>query len=58
MSHNPSEPASDVAIFLMEQYQASLLNAFRSAISSAHYQVDGVKIGKHPLLCLVMKGAM
>ena len=41
----------------MEGYQASSLNAFRSAISSAHDQIDGMTIGKHPLLCLVLKGA-
>ena len=52
---------SDVASFLFyeEGYQASSLNAFRSAISSesAHDQVDGVTIGKRPLLYDVLKGA-
>jgi len=59
---NPvSGPASDVANFLAELYeegyQASSLNFFRSAISSAHNQVDGVTIGKHPMICHVLKGA-
>ena len=60
-SRNPvSGPASDVANFLAELYeegyQASFLNSFRSAISSAHDQVDGVAVGKHPLICCVLKG--
>ena len=59
---NPvSGAASDVANFLAELhrqgYQSSLLNSFRSAISSAHDQVDGVTLGKHPLICRVLKGA-
>ena len=62
MNCNPvSGPASDVANFLAELYeegnQASSLNVFRPAISSAHDQFDGVTIGKHPLLCLELKGA-
>ena len=64
MSYDPaSGSTSDVANFVMELYeegyQASFLNAFRYAISSTHDQilVDGVKIGKHPLLCRVLKGA-
>ena len=61
-SRNPiSESASDVANFLAELYeegyQASSLNSFRSAISSVHDQVDGVTIGKHPMICRVLKGA-
>ena len=61
MSCNPvSEPVSDVASFLAEfheeGYQASSLNAFRSAIS-VHDQVDGVTLGKHPLLCSELKVA-
>jgi len=58
---NPvSGPASDVANFLAELfeegYQTSSLNSFRSAISSAHDHIDGVSIGKHPLICQVLKG--
>jgi len=54
-------PTSDVANFLAELYsqgyQSSSLNAFRSVISSIHDQVDDVTIGKHPLICWVLKGA-
>ena len=58
---NPtSGPASDVANFLAELhqqgYQSRSLNAFRSTISSAHDQVDGVAIGRHPI-CRMLKGA-
>jgi len=56
-----SGPTSDVANFptelYEEGYQASSLNAFRSAISSARDQVDSMTIGKHPLLCHEPKGA-
>jgi len=56
-----SGPASDVANFLAELYeegyQASSLNSFRSAISSVHDQIDGFTIGKHPMICRVLKGA-
>jgi len=62
LSCNPvSGPASDVSSFLAELheegYQASSLNAFRSAISWAHDQIDGVTLGKHPLLCGALKVA-
>ena len=58
---NPiSGPASDVANFLAELhqqgYQSRSLNAFRSAISSAHDQVDGVAIGRHHMICHMLKG--
>jgi len=57
MSRNPvSGPTSDVVNFLTklydDGYQANFLNSFRSAISSGHDQVDGMKIGKHPLLAM------
>ena len=56
-----SGPASDVANFLadlFEQgYQSRSLNAFRSAISSVHDQVDGVAVGQHPTVCRLLKGA-
>ena len=59
---NPiSGPASDVAIFLAELFeeghQSRSLNVFRSAISSVHDQVDGVVVGKHPVICRLLKGA-
>jgi len=37
-------------------YQTNSLNAYRSAISSVHDRVDGVDVGKHPLIARVFKG--
>ena len=52
---------SDVANFLAdlhgEGYQSSSLNVFRSAISSVHDKVDGVEVGKHPMISRLLKGA-
>ena len=36
---------------------ARSLNAFRSAISSVHDRVDGVEVGKHPMVTRLLKGA-
>ena len=56
-----SGPISDVANFLADLhgkgYQTSSLNAYRSAISSVHDKVDDMDVGKHPLVCRVLKGA-
>ena len=56
-----SGPVSDVANFLAdlhgEGYQSSSLNVFRSAISSIHDKVDGVEVGKHPIISRLLKGA-
>ena len=56
-----SGPVSDVANFLAdlhgEGYQSSSLNVFRSAISSVHDKVDGVEVGKHPIISRLLKGA-
>jgi len=56
-----SGPASEVANFLAELfhqgYQSRFLNAFRSAISSVHNQVDSVAVGQHPTICRLLKGA-
>ena len=38
-----------------KQYRS--LNCFRSAISSAHLPVDGFPVGRHPLVCRLLKGA-
>ena len=47
-------PIADVLNFLAELfeqgYQYQSLNSYRSAISSVHEKVDGVEIGKHPLM--------
>jgi len=34
----------------------SSINAYRSAISSVHENVDGHTIGQHPLICRLVKG--
>ena len=54
-------PIADVANFLAhlheEGYQSRSLNAYRSAISSVHDTVDGVEVGKHPIISRLLKGA-
>ena len=56
-----SRPIAEVANFLanlFEQgYQSHSLNVYRSAISSVHDRVDGIKIGKHPMITRLLKGA-
>ena len=59
---NPvSGPIAEVANFLADLYeqgyQSRSLNAFRSAISSVHDRVDGVEVGKHPMVTRLLKGA-
>ena len=34
----------------------SLLNVYRSAISSIHPKIDGYEVGSHPLVCRLLKG--
>lgn len=46
-----------LAHFFKEGYQYRSLNAYRSAISSVHEKVDGYKVGQHPLVSRLMKGA-
>ena len=54
-------PITDILNFLAELfeqgYEYRSLNSYRSAISSIHEKVDGVEIGKHPLLTQILKGA-
>ena len=56
-----SGPVADVANFLAylheEGYQSRSLNSFRSAISSVHDAVDGMEVGKHPMISRLLKGA-
>ena len=40
-----------------EGYQSRSLNAYRSAISSVHDTVDGMEVGKHPVISRLLKGA-
>ena len=58
---NPiSGPITNVANFLAqlctEGYQYSLINSYRSAISSVHEKVDGHNVGQHPLFSRLLKG--
>ena len=54
-------PVADVLNFLAnlfdQGYQYRSLNAYRSAISSVHEKVDGIEVGKHPLVARMLKGA-
>ena len=56
-----SGPIADIANFLAnlheESYQSQSLNAYRSAISSVHHTLDGVEVGKHPMISRLLKGA-
>jgi len=56
-----SGPAADVGNFLAhlfeEGYQSRSLNSFGSAILSVHDPVDGVEVGKHPMISRLLKGA-
>ena len=56
-----SGPIEDVVNFLAglfsEGYQYQSLNAYRSAISSTHDNVDGVSVGSHPAVTRLLKGA-
>ena len=54
-------PIADILNFLAELfeqgYEYRSLNSYRSAISSVHEKVDGVDVGKHPLMTQMLKGA-
>ena len=50
-------PVVDVANFLAQLFlQYRSLNAYRSAIGSVYKKIDGVEVGKHPLIARVLKG--
>ena len=55
-----SGPVSEVANFLADLYekgyQQRSINAYRSAIASAHDRVDGVSVGQHPTVSRLMAG--
>ena len=46
--------------FLADQYKEGRayrsLNCYRSALSSAHFPIKGFAVGKHPLVCRLLKG--
>ena len=60
-SNSVSGPVAEVANFLAhlfkQGYQSRSLNAYRSAISSIHDRVDGMEVGKHPMITRLLKGA-
>ena len=51
---------SEIANFLAELYdkgyQQRSINAYRSAIASAHDRIDGVSVGQHPTISRLMAG--
>ena len=55
-----SAPLKDVLEFLLLEFQAGkqyqTINTTRSTISMTHMEVDGVRIGQHPLVSRMMKG--
>ena len=55
-----SGPVSEVANFLADLfekgYQQRSINAYRSAIASAHDRVDGVSVSQHPTVTRLMAG--
>ena len=46
-----------LAHLFKQGYQSRSLNAYRSAISSVHDRIDGVEVGKHPMVTRLLKGA-
>lgn len=53
-------PVSEVANFLAhlfeEGYKYNSVNAYPSAISSVHDEVDGMEVGQHPTVTSLLKG--
>ena len=48
--------ANFLASLYQKGYQYNSINAYRSAISSVHENVDGVSIGQHPIITRLVKG--
>ncbi len=62
-SENTNPFAADLSVilgFLAKEFQDGKqyrsLNCYRSAISSAHLPIEGFPVGKHPLVCRLLKG--
>ena len=60
---NPtSTPISNILQFLAEQFDTGLqfcsVNALRSAISTMHTSIDGMTVGRHPLVSRLLKAGM
>ena len=55
-----SAPLKDILEFLLDQFQAGkqyrTINSIRSAISMTHQEVDGVRVGQHPLVTRFVRG--
>ena len=55
-----SAPVKEVLEFLCERFEAGkqyrTINTLRSAISMTHEEVDGVRIGQHPMVARFLKG--
>ena len=52
-----TEIVNFLALLHGEGYQSRSLNSFRLAISSVHDRVDGIEVGKHPMVARLLKGA-
>ena len=54
------DPVADILNFLAELFEQGFqyrsLNAYRSAISSVHEKIDGIQVGKHPIVSRMLKG--
>ena len=62
-THNTDPFSANIANvleFLTEEFKAGRgyrsLNCYRSAISSTHLPIQGFAVGKHPLVCRLLKG--
>jgi hypothetical protein len=55
-----SAPVREVLEFLCERFEAGkqyrTINTLRSAISMTHEEVDGVRVGQHPMVSRFLKG--
>ena len=55
-----SAPLSEILEFLLVQFQAGkqyrTINSFRSAISMTHNDIDGTRVGQHPIVTRFLRG--
>ena len=57
ISGDINEVVNFLADLYQQGYQYSCLNAYRSVISSVHERLNGYKVGQHPLVTRLIKGA-
>ena len=57
ISGSVSEVANFLADLHSKGYCSSSLNVFRSAILLVYDKVDGIEVGKHPIVVRLLKGA-